>query len=123
LPDLQNELPSLIRQHLRSVWGLEILLLLQKTAEREWLPDEIARELRATTSLVDINLKLLERSGLVAGEGGRYRFQPASESLKSFVDALAEAYRERPVSVINLIAAPDDAIQKLADAFRFRGRQ
>ena len=29
-------------------------------------------------------------------------------------------YRDRPVTLINLIAAPEDHIQQLADAFRFR---
>jgi hypothetical protein len=30
-------------------------------------------------------------------------------------------YRERPVTVINLISAPPDKLQELADAFKFRG--
>ena len=36
---------------------------------------------------------------------------------------LEAAYRQRPVSVINLIAAPPDPVQGLADAFKFRGEK
>jgi hypothetical protein len=41
--------------------------------------------------------------------------------LGGLCDQLEQAYRERPVAIVNLIAAPRDPLQSLADAFKFRG--
>jgi hypothetical protein len=118
------DLPVFIRQHFRSVWALEILLLLHRNRSRSWTIDEIVRELRATAPLVASNLEQLQRNGLcVAGSEGRVRFQPASPVLEQLCNQAADAYRERPVSIINLISAPEDRLQQLADAFRFKGRR
>jgi hypothetical protein len=116
-----QDLPDLIRSHISSVWALELLLLLRRTAERAWLPAELSDELRATVTLVTPCMAHFERVGLVArDEGGRYRYAPAAPFLDEFCSALDAEYRERPVAVINLIAAPPDRIQQLADAFRFK---
>jgi hypothetical protein len=52
---------------------------------------------------------------------GRHRYAAASRLLDDFCARLAAEYRERPVAIINLISAPEDRIQQLADAFRFKG--
>jgi hypothetical protein len=68
------------------------------------------------------NLQRFERSGLVIrAEGDGWRYAPANPLLDDLAGLLEAAYRERPVSVINLIAAPPDPVQSLADAFKFRG--
>jgi DNA-binding IclR family transcriptional regulator len=106
----------------RSVWALELLLVLKRDAERRWPAEALTAELRASTSLVNDNLQRFERSGLaVRDEGEGWRYAPASAVLAGLVDQLEQAYRERPVSIINLIAAPPDPIQGLADAFKLRG--
>ena len=46
---------------------------------------------------------------------------PASPVLAGLCDQVADAYAERPVSVINAIVSPPDKLQGLADAFRIRG--
>lgn len=76
------------------------------------------RELRASGPLIADNLRRLQASGLVAEEQGAWRFAPATPELERFCDQLAEAYHTRPVSVINMIAAPNP-VQDLADAFNF----
>ena len=40
--------------------------------------------------------------------------------LARLCDSLEEAYRERPVSVINTIVSPTDRMQSFADAFRLK---
>lgn len=113
----------MIRAHIASVWALELILLLRRTADRSWLPQQLSDELRATVALVTSCLQHFERIGLVVpDEGGRYRYSPVSAIMDEFCTALAAEYRERPVAVINLIAAPEERIQQLADAFRFKGR-
>ena len=111
-----------VREHVRSVWAVELLLILKRDPDRVWPPGDLVRELRASHSLVVDNLQRFERSGLVTrAEGDGWKYAPASPLLDELAAKLEGAYRERPVSVINLIAAPPDPVQGLADAFKFRG--
>ena len=119
----ERDLPDLIRAHLSSVWSLELLLLVRRDRDRDWTVKGLTEELRASLPIVTSVLDAFERSGLVAHDGdGRYRYAPASRLLAEFGDLVERQYRERPVAVINLIVAPEDRLQQLADAFRFRGR-
>jgi hypothetical protein len=116
------DLAAFVREHVRSVWALELLLALKRSPERCWHVDELVRELRASTTLVSSNLQGFERSGLaIRDDAGCYRYAPASPVLDELAGDLEQAYRERPVATINLIAKPGDALQSLADAFKFRG--
>ena len=117
-----QDLLEFVREHVRSVWGVELLLLLKSDPGRRWTAPELVRELRASTTLVNDNLQRFERSGLVtAEEPSRYRYDPAGAVLSELCDRLEAAYRVRPVSVINMIATAPNPLQTLADAFKFRG--
>jgi hypothetical protein len=117
-----QDLLSFVREHVRSVWGLELLLLLKRDPDRCWAASDLVRELRASTSLVSDNLQRFERSGLsMRDDDGCHRYAPAGAALAELCDQLEAAYRERPVAVINMIAAPPNPLQSLADAFKFRG--
>ncbi|MCR5874457.1 hypothetical protein LRS10_09915 [Phenylobacterium sp. J426] len=116
------ELAAFVREHIRSVWAVELLLLLRRDVDRRWSAAELVRELRASTPLVNDNLQRFERSGLVVrDEDDTWRYAPAIQVLHDLANQLEAAYRERPVSIINIIAAPPDPVQGLADAFKFRG--
>jgi len=116
------DLAQFAREHVRSVWGVELLLVLKRDPARRWPPEALVAELRASTSLVADNLAGFETSGLaVRDDAGCWRYAPASPVLDGLAAALATAYRERPVAIINLIATPPDPIQGLADAFKWRG--
>ena len=115
-----QDLAIFVREHLRSVWAVELLLLLRGNPGRCWTTPELVGELRASTGLVASNLQLLQRGALVvADERGCWRYSPPPV-MAALCDKLATAYRERPVSIINLIAQPRDALQSLADAFKFK---
>jgi DNA-binding IclR family transcriptional regulator len=115
------ELAAFLREHVRSVWGVELLLLMKRDPARGWTPAELVRELRASTGLVSDNLQRFERAGLaVQDDQGCWRFSPAAAVLGQLCERLETAYRERPVAIVNLIAAPRDPLQALADAFRFK---
>ena len=117
-----DELTRFIRDHVGSVWTLELLLLLRRDPARCWPAPDLVRELRASTSLVATTLQKLERSELVIrDDSGCYRYAPANAVLDEMCGQLEAAYRERPVAVVNLIARPADPLQSLADAFKFRG--
>lgn len=105
------------------MWALELLLALRRDAQRCWSADELVRELRASQMLVNTNLRSFERSGLaMCDDSGCYRYAPAAPVLDALCGQLEAAYRERPVAIINLISRPSDAVQSLADAFKFRGK-
>ncbi|HEY9217309.1 MAG TPA: hypothetical protein VIO94_04620 [Phenylobacterium sp.] len=115
------DLLTFIREHIRSVWALELLLLLRRQPDRAWTQDDLVRELRASATLIASNLEALERAALIVREeDGRCRYAPAAPALARLCDELELAYRERPVALINVIASPADKLQSLADAFRIR---
>ncbi|CAN7471179.1 hypothetical protein LJR219_003177 [Phenylobacterium sp. LjRoot219] len=103
---IDSDIIGFVRKHVRSVWALELLLLLRRDPARRWSTAELVRELRASTSLVEDNLRRFEASGLVAREDKHARYAPASPVLEAFCVRLEAAYRKRPVRVINLISQP-----------------
>ncbi|HJV42727.1 hypothetical protein [Caulobacter sp.] len=114
---------SFIRQHIRTVWALELLLKLKGDPERCWATDELVDVLRASHALVDDSLAALIGAGLVVRDDlGCFRYSPAASALARLCDALEETYRVRPVTVIRWISAPVERLKSLADAFRFTGK-
>jgi len=117
----EAQLLALIRTAVRSVWALELLLTMKGQPERVWSTAALVQELRASAKLVEDNLALLAAGGLIRQEPEGFVYGPATTTLEEAVSALEAAYRQRPVSVINLIVgASTDNVQGFADAFRFR---
>jgi hypothetical protein len=113
------DLLAFIRRSIPSVWALDVLLLVRRPPRRSWSMGELVGELRASDAVVVGVLQGFQREGLVAvGEDGRFSFAPAAEWIDDLTVALAQAYAERPVAVINAIASTDAKLQDLADAFR-----
>jgi hypothetical protein len=120
----QQDLQAFIRDAIRSVWALELLLIMKREPERLWTPEDLVRELRASGPLVADNLAIFESIGLVLPQDSAYRYAPASPVLADLCDRLESLYRQKPVSVINAIAgSARDRLQTLADAFKLRGDQ
>jgi hypothetical protein len=112
-----------IREHVRSVWALELLLRLKHDPERCWTAEDLVGDLRASHNLVTDNLTAFVDAGLVVAEDrGCFRYQPAAPVLAKVCDDLDAAYRTKPVTVIRWISAPAERLQSLADAFKFKGK-
>lgn len=120
---LDQDILSFIRGSIRSVWALELLLLLRARPERSWSAEELTQELRASTPLVEQNVAVLSAAGLIRPDvDGRYAYAPASPTLGALCDQLEKLYRERPVRVVNaIVSSPNDKLQSFADAFRLKG--
>jgi hypothetical protein len=106
----------------RSVWALELLLMLRAKRERNWEPAEILKELRASQVAVIEGLHNLVVAGLIVEEeGARYRYN-ASGRLGDMIDALAELYALKPAAVMRqIVNSPSNAkLQILSDAFRIK---
>jgi predicted ArsR family transcriptional regulator len=122
---LDADVERFVAQHIHSVEQLEVLLLLQRSGDREWSAADVSRELSSHPHSVESRLLDLRARGLVsAREDGPslfYRYAPPAE-LAPVIARLQEVYAERRVSVITMIfAKPIDSLRTLADAFRLRG--
>lgn len=120
---ISPDLISFIGGSIRSVWALELLLVLKRDEARAWTAGQLVQEMRASAPLVGDVLGTFETAGLVRSEGERaYRYDPASPVLRDLCDELERAYRERPSAVIKtILSSPNDKLQSFADAFRFKG--
>jgi hypothetical protein len=118
-----TDLFQFLKGSIRSVWALELLLLMRSKPERVWKVDDLVTELRASTPLVNGVLQTFHNAGLIRQtETGGYSYAPVSKTIEAYCDELAVAYRERPVAVINaIVASSTDDLKSFADAFRFRG--
>ena len=118
----EKEILAFVSAFVRSVWTLELLILMRRQAERSWRVDELVRELRASTKVVQQSLAALQAAGLVAqGEGDMFGFRPASAQMEAFAQGAEALYREKPVTVIGAIAmAPDEKLRIFSDAFKLK---
>ena len=115
-----EELLSFIASSFRSVWALELLLLL-KTQPRVWPRAELVTALRASDLVVSHALDGLVAAGLASIDGDGARYAPANAQMSGCVDRVEELYRSRPNSVRRtIIAAGSSSATALADAFKLR---
>ena len=121
------ELHRFLNAHVRSIAHLELLLLVHRTADRRWTPEEAAKVLYIPATFAESLLESLRAAGIVVltdGKQGSFQYAPRSSDLNERVAELAVFYRERPVTTIQAIhAAPTDALQNFSDAFRIRKRE
>lgn len=119
---LDPKLLAFIRTSIPSIWALELLLLLRRAAPGYLTREELVQHLRATPNLIDRLLHRLSESHLVArNESGAWRFECAQADSETLCEALALAADERPLALRDaIIAAPNDKLRDLADAFKFK---
>lgn len=122
--DLPVEVRDLIARHLETMEHVDALLVLHRAPDRGWTADEVATELRIAPKGLVKTLADLEKSGLVerdAAREGAYRYAPATSLLARSVEALLQAYNQRPVTLVKAIySRPPSAVRSFADAFRLR---
>ena len=123
-----QEFLGFIRAAIPSVSAAELLLLLFRQPERWWTLHDLLRELPADASISETDaggcVETLRACRLVEfDEEKRIRYRAASDALEAQVRTLAQAYEERPVTLIRMIyALRDSTIRSFADAFKFRKR-
>ena len=121
-----DEFCRFIQTAVPSVDAAELLLTLHDSTDTWWMPAALGAKLRPASAVTDAEvlryLDLFHSRGLIAvGPDKRVQFRPASEALHAEVRTLAQAYRERPVTLIRMIyALRDTKIQSFADAFKLR---
>jgi hypothetical protein len=121
-----DEFCRFLRAAVPSVDAAELLLLLGRERERWWSAAEASAELLPAAAPSDADvaryLALFQAGGLIAvGPDKRVQYRPAHSVIEAHVTTLAQAYRERPVTLIRVIyALRDSTIQSFADAFKLR---
>lgn len=119
---VEDDVLRFVSAAVKSVWSLELLIRMRQTSERIWRKDELVRELRASEQVIEQSLDNLQSIGLVAATScGGFRYHPASPMLDDFAEGAQRLYREKPVAVINAVAASvDDKLRIFAEAFRLK---
>lgn len=122
---LADAVHRFLYHNIDSVEQLEVLLHLRRSPERGWTADEVARELYSHPSSVQHRMSSLAGRGLLRElEPACFQYAPRSRELHDTVSAVAEAYRERRVAVITLIASkPIENVRAFSDAFRIRRKK
>lgn len=121
---VNQELAGFIKATFRSIWSLELLLLLKTQPDRRWSRAEIVSSLRGSESVVTQSVGSLVAAGLVAVEEDgetRYCYLPASADIGRLAEATQKLYAKRPDAVRRLIVmSANEGLTAFADAFRLR---
>jgi len=116
----ERELQAFIARSIKSVWAMELLLLLQRDPDRCWQEGELVYEMRASAAVVGDILGVFQRDGLVASGEHGWRFSPVDPPTEARARMLAKVFQERPIATMRMIVTPD-SIQSLSDAFKLKG--
>ena len=118
----EEEVIGFIREHVGSVYTLELLLLVKRDRDRCWTRDALVRELRSSGTAVAEALSRMAQAGLVSQrDDGRYAFDPASPRHELLAAEIEKAYNSTPMSVVKaIIASPDEKLRAFSDAFKLK---
>jgi len=115
-----DDLLRFIESSFRSVWALELLLLL-KREPRGWMASDLVSTLRASELVVSQAIESLLAAGLITIEGDSARYMPASEDISRQMNQLEKLYSARPDAVRRaIVSATSSGATAFADAFRLR---
>jgi hypothetical protein len=106
--DFSDEFCGFLQDTIPAVRAAELLLLLRTQPAKWWKPAAAVALLGAADGLAKAEcgrfLELFLARGLLAARpDGRVQYRVDDAALAAHVDKLAEAYRERPVTLIRMI--------------------
>jgi DNA-binding GntR family transcriptional regulator len=115
-----DDLQRFIASSFRSIWALELLLLLKRDA-RLWLRAELVTTLRASDLVVSKALDELVAAGLASRDEGGAAYMPANAAVAECVEQLEQLYATRPDAVRRaIVSASAGSASAFAEAFRLR---
>ena len=122
-PVLDPDLIQFVRASVRSIWALEVLLLLKRRAPAALTAEEIVAALRASPGLINrIIDQLADERLLIHDPAGGVRFE-CDPGMAKLCDALDRAAQDRPIALRDAIASsPNDKLKNFSDAFRLKGK-
>jgi hypothetical protein len=115
-----DDILRFVASSFRSVWALELLLLL-KSERRAWSHDDLDSTMRASEVVVARALTSLEAAGLVTLVDGRAEYRPVNDELAAMVEEAEALYAKRPDAVRRaIVSAASTGASAFAEAFRLR---
>lgn len=119
-PHPSHELQRFIASSFRSIWALELLLLL-KRERRSWAGADLVATLRASELVVSKALDELVAAGLASQDEGGASYMPVNAGVAACVDQLEKLYAGRPDAVRRaIVSASAGSASAFAEAFRLR---
>lgn len=123
---ISEELRSFIKDNIRTVLRLEVLLLLHDQQPKSFSAAEIAHELGFEIEATQDQLTALETLGLAiqsTTDESKYEYHPVNTTLGSTVDQLAAAYSTRRIPILTALFADNSHRPRLfAEAFKIIAR-
>ncbi len=121
-PALPPAVVAFLDEHIFSVTQLEVLLLVHELAPERRTAAELGRAVhlpeRSITPWLDA---FVERGLLTRDASGGYRSAPLDRAARTVLEAVADCYVRRRVSLSrHVYASREDPARRFADAFRFR---
>ncbi|MGE5562359.1 MAG: hypothetical protein ACM3ZV_03530 [Bacillota bacterium] len=115
-----DEILRFIASSFRSVWALELLLVL-KSEQRSWSHEDLVTTMRASDLVVTRALDALEAAGLVSNSDKGAQYLPVSGDVSALVDQAEALYAKRPDAVRRaIISTSAGDATAFANAFRLR---
>jgi hypothetical protein len=118
----EEEVIGFIREHIGSVYTLELLLLVKRDRHKSWTIGDLVRELRSSDTAVAEALGRMNLAGLVSqNPEGRYVFAPISVRHEQLAAEIEKAYNSTPMSVVKaIIALPEEKLRAFSAAFKLK---
>jgi len=115
-----QDLLQFITSSFRSVWALELLLLLKRD-RRPWRQDELVTTMRASDLVISKALAPLLAAGLASQDEDGVLYMPVSADVAKLVERTESLYAARPDAVRRaIVSASVEGLTAFADAFRLR---
>lgn len=126
--DFTDEFCRFIQSTIPSVEAAELLIHLAGRPDGALSPGAAVAGLPKGVPLTEAQaaglLESFAARGLVSRAGSEFRYAPATSELRGHAEMLAQAYNQRPVTLIRIIyALRDSRVQSFAEAFRLRKRR
>ena len=122
----RNQVPrdvrEFVRQEIKSVFQLEVLLLLHRTRGRAWTVMELSQELGIDPEIAEAQVIRLEELRLLQTEQSipiSYVYGPTDQNDEIIIEKLAVSYAKQRVGIFSLILSESNSrIRRFAEAFR-----
>jgi hypothetical protein len=117
----EEDVLSFVQESLPSVWALEVLIAMRRAGPRRWQQEDLVRETRSSTLVVDEALRALLAASLVAQDDGLYCCRPATPVLERLASEVDRLYAAKPMTLIKaILAVPYDKRGPFSGSFRLR---
>lgn len=119
---ITDDLRKFLKEQIRTVLRLEVLLLLHHHQSRAFTAPEVANQLGFDNDTTAHELRELETIGVVVNSKGdktKYKYHPSNAAIQAMIKQLALHYSKQRVPILSvMLAEHPDRTRLFAEAFR-----